>query len=138
VHALSRGFANVEIYICLFVAFGVLSSPKHQQQRRKLRKDNLRPVDLRVTPSTEGDRQMQNRLARFAMMHSGSGITAHPTFSPLSIISHGEIDRRKAGKPLRILVDYARKHNAEMRGRGLKRAELQKGLASGWRILRPC
>ena len=78
-HTLSRWFANVEIYICLFVAFGVLLSPQYQQKRRKLGKDNLRPVDLRVTSRTESDHQMQQRLARFPMMDSGIGITAHPT-----------------------------------------------------------
>ena len=74
-HTLSRWFANVEIYICLFVAFGVLLSP----QRRKFRKHALRPVDLRMTSRTESDHQMQQRLARFPMMDSGIGITAHPT-----------------------------------------------------------
>ena len=78
-HTLSRWFANVEIYICLFVAFGVLLSPQNQQKRRKFRKDHLRPVDLRVTSRTESDHQMQQRLARFPMMDSGIGITAHPT-----------------------------------------------------------
>ena len=57
-HTLSRWFANVEIYICLFVAFGVLLSPQNQQMRRKLRKDHLRPVDLRMTSRTESDHQM--------------------------------------------------------------------------------
>ena len=61
------------------MAFGVLLSPQYQQKRRKLRKDNLRPVDLRVTPRTKSDQQMQKRLARFPMMDSGIGITAHPT-----------------------------------------------------------
>ena len=78
-HTLSRWFANVEIYICLFVAFGVLLSPQNQQKQRKLRKENLRPVDLRVTSRTESDHQMQQRLARFPMMYAGIGITAHPT-----------------------------------------------------------
>ena len=78
-HTLSRWIANVEIYICLFVAFGVLLSPQNQQKRRKLRKDDLRPVDLRVTSRTESDHQMQQRLARFPMMHSGIGITACST-----------------------------------------------------------
>ena len=78
-HTLSRWFANVEIYICLFVAFGVLLSPQNQQKRRKFRKHPLRPVDLRMTSRTESDHQMQQRLARFPMMDSGIGITAHPT-----------------------------------------------------------
>jgi hypothetical protein len=76
---LTRWFANIEIKVRLFVAFGVLLPPQYQQKRRKLRKDDLRPVDLRVTPRTESDHQMQHRLARFPMMHSGIGITAHPT-----------------------------------------------------------
>ena len=84
-HTLSRWFANVEIYICLFVAFGVLLSPQNQQKRRKLRKDNLRPVDLRVTSRTESDHQMQHRLARFPMMHSGIGITARPTYVSIAL-----------------------------------------------------
>ena len=42
-----------------------------QQERRKHRKNHLRPVNLRVTSRTESDHQMQNSLARFAMMHSG-------------------------------------------------------------------
>jgi hypothetical protein len=58
---------------------GVLLSPQYQQERRKLGKDNLRPVDLRVTSRTESGHQMQNRLARFPMMHARIGITAHPT-----------------------------------------------------------
>src|SRR5258707_15444234 len=70
-HTLSRWFANVEIYICLFVAFWVLLSPQCQQKRRKLRKDNLRPVDLRMTSRTESDHQMQHRIARLPMVHSG-------------------------------------------------------------------
>ncbi|RZU43690.1 hypothetical protein BDD14_5387 [Edaphobacter modestus] len=78
-HTLSRWFANLEIKVRLFVAFGVLLSPQYQQKRRKLRKDNHRPVDLCVTSRTESDHQMQYRLARFPMMHSGIGITAHPT-----------------------------------------------------------
>jgi hypothetical protein len=78
-HTLSRWFVNVEIKVRLFVAFGVLLPPLYQQKRRKLRKDNLRPVDLRVTSRTESDHQMQQRLARFPMMDSGIGITAHPT-----------------------------------------------------------
>ena len=77
-HTLSRWFANVEIKVRLFVAFGVLLSPQYQQKRRKLCKDNLRPVDLRVTPSTESDHQTQHRVARFPMMNSRIGITAHP------------------------------------------------------------
>jgi hypothetical protein len=69
-HTLSGWFANVEIKVRLFVAFGVLLAPQHQQKRRKLSKDNLRPVDFRVTSRTESDHQMQHRLARFPMMHS--------------------------------------------------------------------
>jgi hypothetical protein len=57
----------------------MLLSPQFQQKRRKRRKDNLRSMDLRVTSRTESDHQMQRRLARFPMMHSGIGITAHPT-----------------------------------------------------------
>jgi hypothetical protein len=78
-HTLSRWFANVEIKVRLFVAFGVLLSPQIQQKWRKLRKDNLRPVDLRVTSRTESDHQMQNRLSRNPMMDSRIGFTAHPT-----------------------------------------------------------
>src|SRR5438445_12077097 len=62
---LSRWFAHVEIEVRLFVAFGALLSPQNQQKRRKLRKDNLHPVDLRVTSRTESDHQMQQRLPRF-------------------------------------------------------------------------
>jgi hypothetical protein len=61
------------------VAFGVLLSPQNQQKRRKLGKDNLRPVDLRVTSRTESDHQMQHRLARLSMVDARIGITAHPT-----------------------------------------------------------
>jgi len=78
-HTLSRWFANVEIDVRLLVPFRVLLSPQYQQKRRKLGKDNLRPVDLRVTSRTESDHQMQQRLARFPMMDSRIGITAHPT-----------------------------------------------------------
>ena len=78
-HTLSRWFANVEIKIRLFVAFGVLLSPQLQQKRRKFRKDNLRPVDPRVTSRTEGDHQMQHRVSRFPMVDARIGITAHPT-----------------------------------------------------------
>ena len=77
-HILSWWYANVEIKVCLFVAFGVLLSPQCQQKRRKLRKDNLRPVDLRMTTRTESDHQMHRRLAWLTMMHSRIGITAHP------------------------------------------------------------
>src|ERR1700745_705375 len=77
-HTLSWWFANIEIYICLFVAFGVLLSPQNQQKRRKLPKDYLRPVDLRVTSRTESDHQMQHRISRFPMMHSGIGISVVP------------------------------------------------------------
>ena len=75
---LSRGISNAEIKVRLFVAFGVLLPPQYQQKGRKLRMDNLRPVDLRVTSRTESDHQMQHRLARFAMMDSRIRITAHP------------------------------------------------------------
>jgi hypothetical protein len=78
-HTLSRWFANVEIKVRLFVAFGVLLSPQYQQKRWKLRKDNLSPVDLRVTSRAESDHQMQHRVARFPMMNPGIRITAHPT-----------------------------------------------------------
>jgi hypothetical protein len=78
-HTLTRWFANVEIKVRLFVAFGVLLSPQYQQKRRKLRENNLRPVDLRVTSRTERDHQMQNRIARLPMVDAGIGITAHPT-----------------------------------------------------------
>jgi hypothetical protein len=78
-HTLSRWFANVEIKVRLFVAFGVLLSPQFQQKQRKLGKDNLRSVDLGVTPRTESDHQMQNRLARLSMVDAGIGITAHST-----------------------------------------------------------
>jgi len=61
------------------VAFGVLLSPQFQQKGRKLGKDKLCPVDLRVTSRTERDHQMQNGLARLPMMDAGIGITAHPT-----------------------------------------------------------
>ena len=77
-HTPSRWFANGEIDVRLFVAFGVLLSPQNQLKWRKLRKDHLRPVDLRVTSRTESEHQMQQRLARFPMMDSGIGITAHP------------------------------------------------------------
>ena len=78
-HTLSRWFANVEIKVRLFVAFGVLLSPQYQQERRKLRKDNLCPVDLCVTSRTESDHQMQHGLARFPMMHSRIRITVYST-----------------------------------------------------------
>jgi hypothetical protein len=78
-NTLSRWFSNVEIDVRLFVSFGVLLSPQYQQERRKLCKDNLRPVDLRMASRTESDHQMQNRLARFPMVDARIGITAHPT-----------------------------------------------------------
>jgi hypothetical protein len=78
-HTLSRWIENVEIKIRLFVALGVLFPPQYQQKRRKLRKDNLCPVDLRVTSCTESDHQMEHRFARLPMMHSRIGIAAHPT-----------------------------------------------------------
>jgi hypothetical protein len=78
-HTLSRWIANVEIKVRLLMTFGVLLPPKHQQKRRKLRKDNLSPVDLRVTSRTESDHQRQHGLARFPMMHSRIGITAYST-----------------------------------------------------------
>jgi hypothetical protein len=78
-YILSRWIANVEIKVGLLMTLGVLLPPKHQQKRRKLRKDNLRPVDLRVTSRTESDHQMQHGLARFPMMHSRIGITAYST-----------------------------------------------------------
>jgi hypothetical protein len=84
-----RWFANVEIKVRLFVAFGVLLSPQDQQERRKLDKDNPSPVDLRVTSRTESDHEMQHRPARFAMMHSGIVITANPT--GVSIAQDAEI-----------------------------------------------
>jgi hypothetical protein len=84
-HTLSRWFTNIEIKVRLFVAFGVLLSPQYQQKRRKLGKNNLRPVDLRVTSRTESDHQMQNRLARFPMVDAGIGITAHPTGVPIAL-----------------------------------------------------
>jgi hypothetical protein len=61
------------------MTLGVLLPPKHQQKRRKLRKDNLCPVDLRVTSRTKSDHEMQHRLARFPMMHARIGITAYST-----------------------------------------------------------
>ena len=78
-HTLSRWFANVEIDVRLLMPCGMLLSPELQQNRRKLPKDNLRPVDLRVTPRTESNHQMQNRLARLPMVDARIGITAHPT-----------------------------------------------------------
>jgi hypothetical protein len=78
-HALSWGFANVEIKVRLLVAVGVLLPPQYQQKWRKLCDDKLRPVDLRVTSRAERNHQMQQRLARFSMMHSRIRITAYPT-----------------------------------------------------------
>jgi hypothetical protein len=66
-HTLSRWFANVEIDVRLLMPCGVLLSPQYQQERRKLGKDNLRPVDFRVTSRTESNHQMQNRLAWFTI-----------------------------------------------------------------------
>jgi hypothetical protein len=60
------------------MVIAVLLSPQSQQKRRKLRKDNLRPVDLRVTARTEGDHQMQHRLARLPLMNAGIGIVVPP------------------------------------------------------------
>jgi hypothetical protein len=77
-HALSQWIANLEIKLRLSVAFGVLLPPQYEQKRRKLRKDNLGPVDLRVTSHTKSDRPMQHSLARFPTIHSRIGITAHP------------------------------------------------------------
>jgi hypothetical protein len=43
-HNLSRWFANVEIEVGLFVAFGVLLSPQPQQDRRILTADRTKPL----------------------------------------------------------------------------------------------
>ena len=56
-----------------------LLPPQYQQKWRKFHKDNLRSVDLRVTFLTASNHQMQQRLARFPMMHFRIGITAYPT-----------------------------------------------------------
>jgi hypothetical protein len=76
---LGRWLAHVEIDVSLLTPCGVLFSPQYQQKRRKLRKDNLRPMDLRVAPRTESDHQMQHRLARLPMVNAGIGIPAYPT-----------------------------------------------------------
>lgn len=78
-HGLSRWLSDVEIKVRLFVAFGVLLSPEDKQRRRKLRNDNLRPMDPRVTSRTESDHKMQHGPARFPMVDAGFGIPAHPT-----------------------------------------------------------
>jgi hypothetical protein len=76
-HILSQWLSDVEIKVRLFVAVGMLLSPQGQQKRRKLRKDNLRPVDLPVTSRTESNHQkMQNRLARLPTVDARFGITA--------------------------------------------------------------
>jgi hypothetical protein len=84
-HTLSRWFANVEIDVRLLMPCGVLLSPQYQQERRKLGKDNLRPVDFRVTSRTESNHQMQNRLAWFTMVDARSGsphtLQAYPSRS---------------------------------------------------------
>jgi hypothetical protein len=77
-HVLSCRLSNVEIDVRLFVVLGMLLSPNYEQSGGNS-VGQTRPVDLRVTSRTESDRPMQHRLARFPMMHSGSGITAHPT-----------------------------------------------------------
>ena len=77
-HWLGRSLAHLEIDARLFVPFGVLFPPQCQQKRRELRKDDLRPVDLRVTARPGSDHQMQHGLARFQKMHAWMGITATP------------------------------------------------------------
>jgi hypothetical protein len=77
-HTLSRWFTNVEIKVRLFVTIWMLLSPQDEEKRRKLSKDNLSPVDLRVTPRTESNHQMQHRFARPPMVYSWIGITTHP------------------------------------------------------------
>ncbi|HTF67756.1 MAG TPA: hypothetical protein VK638_34270 [Edaphobacter sp.] len=67
-HTLSWWFAHVEIDVRPLMSSGMLLSPQLQQERRQFRKDNPRPVDLRVTSRTESDHQMQYRLARLPMM----------------------------------------------------------------------
>ena len=78
-YCLGRWLAHVEIDVCLLMPCGVLLSPQYQQKRRKLGKNNLRPVDLRVTSRTESDHQMQDGVARLPMVDAGIGITTHPT-----------------------------------------------------------
>ena len=50
--------------------FGMLLPPQLQQQRRHLRKHGFGSMDLRMTARTERDHQVQNRLARNAVMNS--------------------------------------------------------------------
>jgi len=54
--------------------FGMLFPPQLQQQRRHLRKHGFGPMDLRMTARTERDHQVQNRLARNAVMNGDGAL----------------------------------------------------------------
>jgi hypothetical protein len=56
--------------------FGMLLPPQLQQQRRHLRKHGFGPMDLRMTSRAERNHQVQNRLARNAVMNSDRSLDA--------------------------------------------------------------
>ena len=56
--------------------FGMLLPPQLQQQRRHLRKHGSSPMDLRMTSRAERNHQIQNRLARNAVMDSDRPLIA--------------------------------------------------------------
>jgi RNA polymerase sigma-70 factor (ECF subfamily) len=84
--------------------------------------------------------QELHRLARSYMRRERAEHTLQPTAlinEAYLRLAHDDIDWQNrehfigaaAQVMRRVLVDYARQHNAQMRGGGLKRVELQEGLA---------
>jgi RNA polymerase sigma-70 factor, ECF subfamily len=84
--------------------------------------------------------QELHRLARGYMRRERAEHTLQPTAlinEAYLRLAHDDVDWQNrehfigvaAQVMRRVLVDYARHHNAEMRGGGLKRVELQEGLA---------
>lgn len=84
--------------------------------------------------------QELHRLARSYMRRERAEHTLQPTAlinEAYLRLAHDDVDWQNRGHFIgvaaqvmrRVLVDYARQHKAEMRGGGLKRVELQEGLA---------
>ena len=67
--------------------FGVLLPPQLQQQRRHLRKHGFGSMNLRMTARAERDHQVQNRLARNAVMNGdGALITTRSLTDAASVL----------------------------------------------------
>ncbi|WP_263383540.1 hypothetical protein [Granulicella arctica] len=80
---------NLEVKVCLLMPFGVLLSPKFQQEWRHGRHNNPGTVDLRMTARAKRDHQIENRSTRNPMVDNDRSFiptrrVTHPAALPIA------------------------------------------------------